>query len=190
MILHKKYIDFIIEHDLTQSQFLFMLLLYKKDKKYIVKYKEKFASEDDTMIGKYLTNDLIKRGFIELKGKKQDRYDVTDIFKAIFVVGVTALEEILNIYPPFIENKEGVKIPLVTVDKFVYSLRYNVAINYSYKEHKEVLKDLKYATENDLVRFGVEKFIDSEYWKVFRKLRFDPDTPEKANLLTQLEEDF
>ena len=56
MILEDAYIKFLIEHNLTQSQYLMLHLIYKNRGDLVKQYKDKFPSEDGTMIGQYQIN--------------------------------------------------------------------------------------------------------------------------------------
>lgn len=168
MIAHRPYIDFLMETGLTQAEFLFLFLIYKEDKKGIAMYKDRFPTEDGTMIGKLAIKQLKKEGWIDVDSKNQ--IEVTDKFLIHLVKDELALEELIEIFPPFYFNGKT-NIPLVTVDKHIYSLKYGRKINYSFKEHQEVIKDLQYGINNNLITFGLAKFIDSDYWKSIRKLR-------------------
>ena len=185
MINHTDYLDFLFTTGLSQSQFLLLYLIYKKDQDNINRYKERFPTEDGTMIGKYLTQQLIDEGWMILDSKKNLK--LTYKFRQYFVIKETALNELLDIYPPFVD-KEGVNIPLVTVDKYQYSLKYNRRILKSVKEHDEVLKDLQYGIDKGYIRFGIAKFIDAEMWKPLRKLRLKEDT--ESVQLDVFDEDF
>jgi hypothetical protein len=168
MILHKFYLQFLFKTGLTQSQFLLLHLIYNKDQKYIDMYKERFPTDDGTMIGKVPTQQLLNEGWLTVN--KDRILQVTDKFKEYYVIDEIALEELIQIYPPFYD-KGGVKIPLVTVSKHEYSLKYGRKIYNSYQEHKEVMKDLQFAVNNNLINFGIAKFIDSDMWIKLRPMR-------------------
>lgn len=185
MILHREYLEFLFKTGLTQSQFLLLYLLYKNDQDSINKFKERFPTEDGSMIGKILTKDLIDNGWVKVgyKGK----LSVTLKFRNHFVYEEEALEQLLDLYPPFIDKGDGIKIPLTTVDRYQYSLIYNRVIHYSAKEHIEILKDLKFAIDNGYIRFGIAKFIDGQLWKPLRKLRLEDNEPINLDIF---DEDF
>lgn len=173
MIAHTFYLDFLFKTGLTQSQFLLLHLLYKKDMKYIEMFKERFPTDDKTMIGKILTDDLIKHGWIKVS--KTGDLTVTDKFRKLYVTDEIALNELINVYPAFFE-KDGVKIPLVTVNKFQYALKYGRKIYNSIDEHNEVLKDLEFAESKGLINFGIAKFIDAEFWTKLRPMRLGEES--------------
>lgn len=169
MIIHRQYLNFLYKTRLTQSQFLLLHLLYKEDFQAIQEYKNNFPSEDNYMIGEYLTKDLIKKGWI--KEKENGKLYITEEFRMLYVNKFKAIDELVEAYPAFIEKEGGLKIPLVTIDKNRYASIYEGCIKFSQGEHEEVLKDLKYAKEKGLLTFGLSKFIDSEYWLTVRNLR-------------------
>lgn len=167
MISGRQYIEFLISTGLGQSQFLLCYLIYKGYKDEIKMFKEAYPTEDGTMIGTFLTDDLYKKGWIRKDG---DYIEVTDKFKEHFVKKYYALRELLDAYPPFVEIK-GAKIPLIAIDTDRFELIYARKINESYAEHQEVLKDLEWGVKHGYIRFGIEKFIEGEIWLVLRKLR-------------------
>lgn len=185
MINHTDYLDFLFTTGLSQPQFLLLYLIYKKDQDSINRYKERFPTGDGTMIGKYYTKQLIEEGWLTVTTDKTLK--VTHKFRKYFVINETALNELLDIYPPFID-KEGVNIPLVTVDKYQYSLKYNRRIMKSVREHDEVVKDLQFGIDKGYIRFGIVKFIDSEMWIPLRKLRLGEDA--ESVKMDAFDEDF
>lgn len=173
MILHKQYLHFLFKTGLTQAEFLLLYLIHKKDQEYIDLYKERFPTGDGTMIGDYNTKRLLKQGWII---EKEKNLEVTEKFKKyLFDDSVSDLNysELLDYYPKFFENKEGTKLPLVLADKFVYNSKYSQKVCYNAAEHNEVLKDLQYGIDNNLINFGIAKFIDSNYWEILRPMRLD-----------------
>ena len=185
MILHKEYLNFLFKTGLTQSQFLLLLLIYKDDQTYINKYKERFPTDDGTMIGKVMIESLIRDNWLKLGYK--NKLQVTNKFKDNFIYEEEALQQVLDLYPPFIDKGDGIHIPLITVDRYQYSLIYNRRVHYSAAEHLEILKDLKFGIDNGYIRFGIAKFIDGEMWKPLRKLRLN--TVDSINI-DMFDEDF
>ena len=53
-------------------------------------------------------------------------------------------------------------------------------------EHKEVLKDIQYAVDNNLIKVGINKFVTSGQWRGFRELRESQTTTQP----TQIDNDF
>ena len=112
---------------------------------------------------------------------------ITDKFKSIFVDKHIATEEIYEIYPSFVYSN-GVQIPLSTMDRNVFANLYEIAIMGSLEEHKEVLLDIKYGKEKDLLNIGIEKFLKSKYWLAIRKKRMD--TREIKTTKTKADNEF
>ena len=61
MILIDRYIEFLVENQLTQDQYLLLHLLKENRADLITRYKNAFPNEEGTMIGKELITDLIAK---------------------------------------------------------------------------------------------------------------------------------
>lgn len=170
----EKYVSFIAKNKLTQSQFLFMYLIYRKKWKAYKLFKETCHETDDgTFLGKFLTNDLISREFIEKIGEtgKTGDYKLTEKFTNLYLNDVfIATEELKAAYPAFTVIN-GNHIPLITIDIFQIAGIYGERIDHSVEEHKEVMKDLLYARDKGVIRMKFENFIRGEMWKGIRPSR-------------------
>ena len=74
------------------------------------------------------------------------------------------------------------------MDRNVFANLYEIAIMGSLEEHEEVLLDIKYAKEKELLNIGIEKFLKSKYWLVIRKKRMD--TREIKTTKTKADNEF
>lgn len=169
MMNTENYVSFLIEHNLTQEQFLLLILLKERRLDLIKLYKEKFQIEN-SLISKYFINDLIKKEFLV---KINEQLFVGEKFLEIFINDYQAALEIYELYPSFITLNTGVQVPLKTMDINVFKEIYALKINNDLKEHFKVIEDLKYGIENNLITIGINKFITSEFWKSLRKLRIE-----------------
>ena len=179
MILEDAYIKFLIEHNLTQSQYLMLHLIYKNRGDLVKQYKDKFPSEDGTMIGQYQINELFDRKLLV----KNDlgHVAVGKAFLELFINKHTAAEEIYDIYPTHF-HKDGVEIPLSAMDRNVFANLYDSAIQSSVMEHLEVVEDIKFAIFHNLLNIGLDKFVKSKYWLTIRPRRKNYKEKEQANL--------
>lgn len=171
----ERYVNFIAKHKLTQAQFLMLYCLYKKEYSTINVYKEAFPNPDGTMIGQIMKDDLINRGFIARvgEGENASSYTVTDLFTNIFVSDIFhAADEVWDIYPPFMKIN-GANVPLTNMDKFKFANLYGERIRYDIHEHNQVIADIKFGREHNLIRVNIENFTRSEAWKSIRKIRVD-----------------
>lgn len=172
MIEIERYIKFITKHNITQSQFLFLYLLQRKRYDLMKIYRDAFPSEDGTVIGKHLRDDLLTRGFIIKLDEHElaTSYQIGQAFKAIFIDKFEAATELKDLYPAFAisDNK---KFPLTLVDAYEIAPLYGERIGYELAEHEEVKKDLQYGIEQGLVKCKLDKFVKSEFWIPLRKLR-------------------
>ncbi len=170
MILEDAYVKFLIEHKLTQNQYLLLHLVHKQRPDLIKEYKQAFPSDDTTMIGQYFVDDLFRKGFLDRKG--DGTIVVSTKFLEIFTNKHTASDEIFEIYPTH-WSKDGVSIPLSAMDRNVFANLYDKAISSSVLEHLEVVKDIKYAIQENLLGIGIDKFVKSKYWLIIRPKRLD-----------------
>ena len=168
MVLLDEYVDFLTEHDLTQDQLLFLMLLHFNRIDLIRKYKKSFPNEEGTMISKYLINKLEEKEFIR---REEGNLFIGDKFLNLFVNERQATDEVYDAYPVFILSDKGVNIPLKTMDKEIFKKIYIGKIQGSVKEHNEVLKDIAYGVGHDLLKMGINKFLVAEHWKSLRELR-------------------
>lgn len=171
-----RYVDFITKNKLTQGQFLMLYLINRKNYDCIEKYKEAFPTSDGTMIGEMMKKDLIDRGFIKVidvdaENTKADNYSITEKFTDLFIKDrYEAMLQLWDIYPGFV-NINGNNIPLTNIDKYQLALLYIERIDYSVDEHKEILKDVKFGIEHNLIRVTIENFVRSEAWGKLRPMR-------------------
>lgn len=169
MILLPNYVDFLIEHNLNQEQYLLLHLLYYREFNLIKKYKEKFPKNTNQLLSKEHIEDLLNRKYlIKVKNKG---YVLGTKFTDIFVTPELAVDEIYEVYPAFIKSDLGVDIPLTSMDKNIFKNIYIAKIFGNVKEHKEIIQDIIFAKENNLIKIGINKFLTSEQWKSFRKQR-------------------
>lgn len=167
MLLEERYVDFICENDLTQTQLLLLFLVYKNRADLILKYKQKFPAEDGTMIGKRWLQDLFDKGFLI---KEDTGIKVTPKFKQLFCNKIDVAEELLLAYPSTLEI-EGKIVPLTAIDTITVADLYIEKILDNRLEHEEVLKDIQYGITNNLINLSLKKFILSKYWLGIRKIR-------------------
>ena len=170
----EKFIDFLVEHKMTPTQFMFCYLKANYDmssfKRYI-KTVGVFRSEE--------VKDLIDRGYIEdfneigANGRRTDYIDsylVTPKFtKEIFIETEQAGEELWNSFPPFIMIN-GNRVSARSCDKDVLMKSYCKKIKNNKKIHEEVLSLLKESVTRNEVKMGIEKWVLSEQWSVLKQL--------------------
>lgn len=183
MILLEQYINFIIQHEITQEQYLLLHLLKDERMDLIKKYKKAYPTEEGSMIDKLSIKDLVNKGFLF---KTEKGFRLSEKILNIFVTPEVAVDQIYALYPAFIDSDKGVSIPLNSMDKRVFKEIYIPKIMGNVLEHKEILKDIQYGIDNALIRIGINKFLTSEQWLSFRKLR----EQENTTIITQTDEDF
>ena len=142
---------FCTEQKLTLLQFtlLFSKLHFKDYNNY-----RKVNSFNDKFITKNLVEDLIDKGFIVSEANGQ--YSLSEKTLQIFVSKEEAMEQFLEAYPLVSFESR------LTVDEL--AAHYINNIEYSRKEHQQVMKDLAYAIEINYELKNVETFIIEKKW--------------------------
>lgn len=169
----ERYVKFIKDNKLTQPQFLMLYLLRRKKFSVINMYKEAHPTEDGSMIGEIHKQDLIDRGFLEKvgEGDKASDYVITEKFNHIFLSNhFIAADEFWSLYPGYVRIN-GQNVPLTNMDKYAFANIYAERIDYLVDEHKEVMLDLKFGRDNNLIVSNIEKFVRSESWTKIREIR-------------------
>lgn len=182
----ERYVEFITKNKLTQAQFLMLYLMYRKKYECIKIYKERVPTEDGTMIGAGAKQDLIDRGFLEKVDDlgKADSYQITDKFLKLFVKDLhEAANQFWDKYPGFI-NIQGTPVPLTNMDKYRFTNIYGERIDHSVDEHLEVMKDLEFGVNNNLIRSSIENFVKSEGWIKLRQIRLNKEIIAKVDALS------
>lgn len=183
----ERYVDFITTNRLTQAQFLMLYLIYRKKYDCIKLYKERVPTDDGTMIGQGAKEDLVTRGFIVKVDdeEKADSYELTNKFLKLFLKDKhEAAEQFWDKYPGFI-NINGSPTPLTNMDKYKFALIYAERIDHSVDEHLEVMKDLEFGVNNNLIRSSIENFVKSEGWLKLRPYRLNKEVMKKAEELSK-----
>lgn len=170
----EKYVDFLVKHKLTPSQFMFCYLKASYDMTSFRKYIKEvgpFRMEE--------IKDLITKGYLEdfnatnPNGTKQDYVDsyiVTPKFhKEIFIETEQAGEELWKAFPPFI-HINSTRVSARSCDKEVLIKSYCKKIKNNKNIHEEVLSLLKQAVERNEIKMGIEKWVGSEQWNILKEL--------------------
>lgn len=182
--MYDELIDYCIELKLTSNQFLCLHFLITQRSVKIAQFaktrkSKKFLSDNEKV-------DLINREF--LIETTDGKYKVSDKFKDLYYDKFEGGNELFELYPGFIKTNNGM-IPATAMDIIEFRVLYWNKINGSRREHEEVMKDVRYAIEHNLLRFGIEKFLKSEYWRKIRKLRLSDDST-LINSTNTTEHDF
>ena len=161
-------LKFCVREKITISQFIFLYCEYHNlDQLY-----QDYCSQNgynSKILPDVLLRDLLERELLVKKGK--DIF-ITEKFEHLFTDYKQCGDELFEVYPAFaINTSNGTSMPLKGVDKYEMSIKYHKLIGKSTKEHKEIILDLKYAIDLNLINFKIDKFILGEMWKDFRKLR-------------------
>lgn len=190
MILLEPYVNYVVDHQLTQQQLLFLLFIYnyqrvhqKRTTALLTKY-QKWLGNGKTILAEWEKKDLFDRGFLELAdGNIQNHaitnYQLTDKVIDIFVTEDDCAQEFWALYPYTADNGQGNYFVLKGMDYYHFVQEYNKAIMNSRAEHKEVMLDLKYAIENSLIKQKIETFTKGRIWLDMRQKRLQQLTTNK-----------
>lgn len=173
-----EYVNFIIDNDLTQEQFLFLRLVYHRAKTSASRYREKFPSYDDsnTFLPESQMQDLIDKGFL-VYDDDTGSHLLSKKWYSQYIDRISAFKELLDIFPKSFVDSNGRNVilrvssdPMADLQKCAND--YYKAINCSYKEHKEVLKDTIFAKKHDLIKGNLHQYwITQQNWLGAREIR-------------------
>ena len=170
----QRYMKYLIEHELTERQFLFCYCTQKayKDQS-IYRVMGDFTKALGVMQDgrkRFMLDtertDLITKGYItcEGDGTKASHYHVTDKWLDEFVTEYEAGQQLIAAYPSFIQIN-GVNVPLKTTDRAVIRSTYTDRIHGDRRKHERVIEALEYGVKHGLVNMNLEKFVLSEFWE-------------------------
>lgn len=161
------YTNFLINTGLTQPQLLLLILIKNNKKDLIEKYKERFPTEDGTMIGQKWTDDLFEKKWLI---KQNNKIVVSSKFNKLYTDRLYHYRELVENYPKFF-IKDNVNYPLVLGNEHELSYLYNAKIYNDIDLHNEILELINYGKKNNLINFSIQKFIESKFWIALKEHR-------------------
>lgn len=191
-----RYMKYLIQHQLTERQFLFCFCISKAYKE---KYIYQLMGDFTKALGHYVDGrkrfmrdeeriDLITRNYVEHTGDgtKASQYSVTEKWMTEFITEYEAGQMLLAKYPPFLIIN-GTRIPLITSDRFELRKVYYERIYGDRKKHEQAIAALEYGIRNELINMNVEKFIRSEYWDVIIPMMTEKGDLTNKNVVNETE---
>lgn len=188
-------VDFLEEHNITAQQFLYCLLLHYDKQHSRIEGSHKI-SRPLSKVYKYHQNidtfkkkdiqDLEDKGFIDISGDqlKLDMIEVTDKFKKKWLGDKFKFDDVKDAYPmkmPNFDHPSKPDIPLNALSDYHKTKDlYNKFVG-TYKMHRRVLDLIEWGKENDKIRVGLEKFVNSKYWENLQKMRSDDEGSMKTH---------
>lgn len=175
MIQIRKYLQFIKEHELTQSQFLFLMFVHNKSSLGDVAgdYIGMFFGENG--LPKSMIQDMIDKGWlrrIKENASRLSEYETTILLQKVIIDLYEDANEFWREYPSLIKSDNRM-MPLTLMDVNEFRKLYAEIVHYSKDEHNEMILDLKYGVENGLINMKIENYLRSEFYLALRKLRND-----------------
>jgi len=172
-------IPWIIKHKLTHSQYYLLYCIYHKRNDIMEIYKEAYPNEDKSMIGSFLTNDLITKGFLIKKENGIDtetrlpkyRYEVGTEFKKLYVTESVAFNDLLKAYPNRYKATDGSMNFAKDINVRQYSKIYFDLIEQNIFEHEQILNDLDFAFKTNMLNYPLSEWIEGQKWLGFRSAR-------------------
>jgi len=177
----KRLIEFLGEHDMSPSQFMFCWILYLDKQEHegqtlpsegkaianIYRYIElvgewTYAEIDDLVERGYLHGEEDSKGFYY-----PDQMEVTEKFVDAVFVSMEDFEKFMNAYPSFTENFSDPRkgdIPLKAVDMEKVERIFNLKVQ-TKVEFKRLMKALEWAKERDEIKMNILNYISGEIWK-------------------------
>lgn len=190
-----KYIDFLMEHDITERQFTLLFLLYtdayaerpdgsrlyanrSTAERPIAKLMEFFHFHDRRgRVAWDREKDidyLEKKGFITKLGNKYspELLKLEDKFIEAIFATESDFEVFYRLYPSHIDNfnnPAGPKIPLKAVDKDSLFELYKRKV-LTKDEHNVLIRVIKWGKQHNQINMNIAKYVGSEQWKEDLKL--------------------
>lgn len=199
MIHSKEYVDFLVKHSITQREFLFLYLSLNREYDLMDKFKKAFPvyalnkDEESKFLNRHEFQSLVDKNLIEKIDTGE--YVITDTFINLFGKKEFLIHDIFNKYPKFMYNDTKTKRFALTVCNLAEVADvYHKAIYGSLSEHRQIIKDLQYATENGLINLKFENFIRSQYWLTIRAVQEEQqqnyeENTVKVNVISNLDAD-
>lgn len=165
----EKYLKYLINHNLSASQFLFCYLLATKEwnQKFLIRYTKEveILPTDDI-------EELIERGYLHNFNRAGEYYDdllaPTDMFKdSLFIDADDAFEQLWKTYPMHLQsliNGTRVLAKTTNLGKDNLKIKYVKAIGKDLQKHQLVMEALTWAISKEKVNVGIEKFILNHIW--------------------------
>jgi hypothetical protein len=174
----KKITEICVKLRIDIEEFYFLYLVSAKDyttMKYYVKHINGFTVE--------FIDNLQKKGLLldtNAYSKSSDYRNGNKIVKLttlfstpvfddmleedIDIASTNIYEEMRNVYPYEIIGSNGINYPARTGTYEKNSSLYIKHILKNPDDHNKIIEAIKYGKENGLIKWGLEKFIENEYW--------------------------
>lgn len=169
----ERYLEILEKTKLTQEEFIFLYLIFRKKYEAIKTYKRIYPTDDGSMIGEKGKQFLIEKGYLVHSGDgtKPSDYEITEKFTRLYLSNIfNAADELIDAYPGFIKIN-GVPQTLINMDRYQFAIKYGERIDHSIDEHLEILKDVKFGRDHDLIRVGIDMFLGAQMWEKLREIR-------------------
>lgn len=184
-------VDFLTESGMNTKQFTYCLLLYY-DKKYSRIEGTAKLSRPLSQLYKYFTNveeftkaeiqQLIDSGYLNQTGHdfKPDHLETTDKFERNWFGEPTyKLDQLIEVYPKHVDNFDHPgkgKIPLIIMSNYAQVEKtYNRFVS-TYKMHNRVLAVTQWAKQRNMIKMGIEKYINSKHWEYLLEQKNSDET--------------
>lgn len=173
--LNKNQVQLLTDMSLTGNQYVFLVCVYHNDAVLLSEHKTAIAPLP--LITSDEVKDLQRRRFIE-KGEigwkagptLVDMLEDKDVYEMY--------NEFFNTYPSFVKI-EGRSMPLKIVDQKKMGIMYGDLL--MKENHADLMADLEYGIENNLIVMKIDKYITSQFYKELRKQRIENAPTLNAN---------
>ena len=166
MIDIERYVDFLVKHQLSPSQFLFLWLILNK--KYALLYK--YCEEVRAFSRKELS-DMVDKDYLENTGSDKDalfadNFIVTQTFKDLLFAKDTEMmfEEFWDTYPNFLFIKSK-RVPTKACNKEELEERYSKMIKGNVPLHNSIMNAVEWGKSRGYLNSGIIKFFESRSWE-------------------------
>ena len=162
-----------LEKELTVPQVLLLFFISKKLVSDFKRYKEvckKIGVDHITVAEK---DDLVNKNLLVLIEGKLKLNRELDLFSVVEEVDESTLfSTFYNAYPSFYKDSEGKALPLKMVPLNLLKVLVSKVIT-NEEELKEMLLDIKYGIENDLIKMRIDNYFIYKQYELVNKARLD-----------------
>jgi hypothetical protein len=179
----KRVTELCVKFEITATELYFLYLVATRDMNNLHKYVRKVEGFNDKFRAKLEKKELLldynKTSDVDEAGDRvvkasllyttpkfdealNDGEEITEIARAY--------EELLDAYPWEFTTEIGGKRFNARTGMFERNQeKYLKLLGSNLQLHKEILEITKYGKENDLIKFGIEKYIDGRLWGVIKQ---------------------
>ncbi len=189
----RSYLELLGKDKLSQQQYLFLYILYKKDPSLITLYKSVFPNDENSFLGEYGKRYLVDNGWLILEGEGKRMSECVLTRKALdlFVDPLTAIQELIATYPAT-RISDGVTYPManIKIPLSTFGRMYMQAIGDDGETHRKIIEALIIGQQNNYPFSKLESFVNSLGWVALFKFNAEGGGKESISQINHLDREM